>query len=48
MSSNVCCICCIQEDDENFDLSYQFVISNFKYHRFLDVDSHKVSRIVKG
>lgn len=41
-------MCYAQEDDENFDLSYQFAMSNFKYHRFLDVDSHKVTRIVKG
>ena len=41
-------ICYVQEDDENFDLSHQFAVSNFKYHRFLDVDSHKVTRTVKG
>ncbi|XP_025091554.1 gamma-tubulin complex component 5-like [Pomacea canaliculata] len=37
-----------QEGDENFGLCLQFVLSNFRYHRFLDVNSHKVLRLLDG
>lgn len=38
----------MQPQEENFDLCFQYVESNFRYHRFLDVDSFKVSRTIKG
>ncbi|XP_014681607.1 PREDICTED: gamma-tubulin complex component 5-like [Priapulus caudatus] len=34
--------------DENFQICSDFVSSNFRYHRFLDVDSHKITRTLKG
>ncbi|XP_013414718.1 gamma-tubulin complex component 5 isoform X2 [Lingula anatina] len=37
-----------EQGEENYDLCLQFALSNFKYHRFLAVDSHKVSRALKG
>ncbi|XP_071955106.1 gamma-tubulin complex component 5-like [Antedon mediterranea] len=37
-----------QEKSENFQTCLQFVLSNFRFHRFLDVDSHKVERQIKG
>ncbi|CAL9695967.1 unnamed protein product [Knipowitschia caucasica] len=36
------------EDDQNFQLALKFAWSNFKFHRFLDVDSHKVQRSING
>ncbi|XP_053373064.1 gamma-tubulin complex component 5-like isoform X3 [Mercenaria mercenaria] len=36
------------EYEENFAICQQFVISNLKYHRFLSVDSHKVTRQLDG
>lgn len=36
------------EEDHNFQLALKFAWSNFKFHRFLDVDSHKVQRSVTG
>ena len=38
----------IQEDEENFDRCLQYAMSNFKYHRFLDVNSHKMKRDMEG
>ena len=38
----------VQEDEENFDRCLQYAMSNFKYHRFLDVNSHKTKRDVEG
>ena len=38
----------VQEEDENFPLCLQFAQSNFRYHRFLDVDSHRVTRQLEG
>ncbi|XP_076456838.1 gamma-tubulin complex component 5-like [Babylonia areolata] len=37
-----------QESEENFHLCLQFAHSNFRYHRFLDVDSHRVNRLLEG
>uniref|UniRef100_H3C6U4 Gamma-tubulin complex component n=1 Tax=Tetraodon nigroviridis TaxID=99883 RepID=H3C6U4_TETNG len=36
------------EDDQNFQLAVKFAWSNFRFHRFLDVDSHKVQRSING
>jgi hypothetical protein len=41
-------LCCLQPSDENFELCFQYVKSNFRHHRFLDVDSFKVTRAIKG
>ena len=38
----------LKEDEENFDICVQFAVSNLKYHRFLSVDSHKVTRSLHG
>ncbi|XP_059140755.1 gamma-tubulin complex component 5-like [Physella acuta] len=37
-----------QERDENFHLCLTFADSNFKYHRYLSPDSHKIRRAVDG
>ncbi|KAL4222755.1 Cytoplasmic FMR1-interacting protein 1 [Mactra antiquata] len=37
-----------EEYEENFDICHQFVVSNLKYHKFLSVDSHKVTRQLEG
>ncbi|XP_060067402.1 gamma-tubulin complex component 5-like [Ylistrum balloti] len=37
-----------REKEENFNLCLQFATSNVKYHRFLDVDSHKVTDVLNG
>ena len=36
----------IQSDEENYKLCYQYAMSNFKYHRYLSVDSLRVGRSV--
>ncbi|XP_061680338.1 gamma-tubulin complex component 5 isoform X1 [Syngnathoides biaculeatus] len=36
------------EEDHNFQLALKFAWSNFRFHRFLDVDSHKVQRSISG
>ncbi|XP_053177979.1 gamma-tubulin complex component 5 [Scomber japonicus] len=36
------------EEDQNFQLALKFAWSNFKFHRFLDVDSHKIHRSISG
>ncbi|XP_076004762.1 gamma-tubulin complex component 5 [Genypterus blacodes] len=36
------------EEDHNFQLALKFAWSNFKFHRYLDVDSHKVQRSIRG
>ncbi|KAE8294449.1 Gamma-tubulin complex component 5 [Larimichthys crocea] len=36
------------EEDQNFQLALKFAWSNFRFHRYLDVDSHKVQRSVNG
>ena len=36
-----------QPTDENFDICYRFCKSNFKFHRYLDVNSNNVSRVIK-
>ncbi|XP_066094901.1 gamma-tubulin complex component 5 [Saccopteryx bilineata] len=36
------------EADPNFQLCQQFVWSNFRFHRFLDVNSHKVGKTIEG
>ncbi|XP_029938305.1 gamma-tubulin complex component 5 [Salarias fasciatus] len=43
------CICEMEdEEDPNFHLALKFTWSNFKFHRFLVVDSHKVQRSIAG
>ncbi|XP_061182795.1 gamma-tubulin complex component 5-like [Saccostrea echinata] len=37
-----------QEGEENFALCVQFAMSNIKYHRFLSVDSHRVTKSLNG
>ncbi|XP_021343427.1 gamma-tubulin complex component 5-like isoform X1 [Mizuhopecten yessoensis] len=37
-----------REREDNFNLCLQFATSNVKYHRFLDVDSHKITAVLKG
>ncbi|XP_068449197.1 gamma-tubulin complex component 5 [Clinocottus analis] len=45
----ISCIGGVQdEDDQNFQLAHKFAWSNFRFHRYLDVDSHKVQRSVSG
>lgn len=36
------------EADPNFQLSLHFAWSNFRFHRFLDVNSHKVQKTIEG
>jgi len=36
------------EDEEKFHITYDFVMSNFKYQKFLEVDGNKVERITDG
>ncbi|KAJ8299061.1 hypothetical protein KUTeg_023121 [Tegillarca granosa] len=36
------------EKEENFQLCSHFALSNIKYHRYLDVDSHKVTKSLLG
>uniref|UniRef100_A0AAY4EB89 Gamma-tubulin complex component n=1 Tax=Denticeps clupeoides TaxID=299321 RepID=A0AAY4EB89_9TELE len=36
------------EEDHNFQAALKFAWSNFRFHRFLDVDSHKVQRTING
>ncbi|XP_034736673.1 gamma-tubulin complex component 5 isoform X2 [Etheostoma cragini] len=36
------------EDDQNYQLALKFAWTNFRFHRFLDVDSHKVQRSISG
>ncbi|XP_022254247.1 gamma-tubulin complex component 5-like [Limulus polyphemus] len=38
----------LKDDDQNFQLCIEFVDSNFKYHRFLDVNSHQVQKTIDG
>nr|XP_057930124.1 gamma-tubulin complex component 5 isoform X2 [Doryrhamphus excisus] len=46
------CVCGLAEDEDeeepNFQLALKFAWSNFRFHRFLDVDSHKVQRSISG
>ncbi|ERE79024.1 gamma-tubulin complex component 5 isoform 1 [Cricetulus griseus] len=36
------------EADPNFQLALDFAWSNFRFHRFLDVNSHKVEKTIEG
>ncbi|XP_078002437.1 gamma-tubulin complex component 5 isoform X2 [Phascolarctos cinereus] len=36
------------EADSNFQLALHFAWSNFRFHRFLDVSSHKIERTIEG
>ncbi|XP_068599388.1 gamma-tubulin complex component 5 [Brachionichthys hirsutus] len=36
------------EDDQNFQMALKFAWTNFRFHRFLDVDSHKIQRNING
>ena len=38
----------LQPSEENFKLSFQFAKSNFRFHRYLDVNDLNVRRSVKG
>ncbi|KAM4574151.1 gamma-tubulin complex component 5 [Fundulus diaphanus] len=43
------CISGVQdEEDQNFQLALKFAWSNFKFHRYLDADSHKIQRRISG
>uniref|UniRef100_A0A3P8VCE4 Gamma-tubulin complex component n=1 Tax=Cynoglossus semilaevis TaxID=244447 RepID=A0A3P8VCE4_CYNSE len=43
------CICGEEDEEEdNFQLALRFTCSNFRFHRFLDVDSHRVQRSITG
>ncbi|KAM9848381.1 gamma-tubulin complex component 5 [Aulostomus maculatus] len=45
----ISCISGIEdEEDQNFQMALKFAWSNFRFHRFLDVDSHKVQRSISG
>eukprot|EP00064_Thunnus_orientalis_P012123 superscaffoldBa00001818_g12157 len=45
----ISCISGIEdEEDQNFQLALKFAWSNFRFHRYLDVDSHKVQRSING
>lgn len=37
-----------QEVSENFKRSLHFVLSNFKFHRYLDVNSHVTEKTLRG
>ncbi|CAI9739742.1 gamma-tubulin complex component 5-like isoform X1 [Octopus vulgaris] len=42
-------VCDIQDEtSDDFKECYSYSISNFKYHRFLSVDSHKVNQKIDG
>ncbi|XP_051986313.1 E3 ubiquitin-protein ligase HERC2-like [Xyrauchen texanus] len=36
------------EEDQNFQMALKFTWSNFKFHRFLDVNGHNVQRSING
>uniref|UniRef100_A0A671VVT7 Gamma-tubulin complex component n=1 Tax=Sparus aurata TaxID=8175 RepID=A0A671VVT7_SPAAU len=36
------------EEDQNFQLALKFAWSNFRFHRYLDVNTHKVQRSLTG
>ncbi|XP_043853755.1 gamma-tubulin complex component 5 isoform X4 [Dromiciops gliroides] len=36
------------EADNNFQLALHFAWTNFRFHRFLDVSSHKIERTIEG
>ncbi|KAG9349514.1 hypothetical protein JZ751_027959 [Albula glossodonta] len=36
------------EEDQNFQMALKFAWSNFRFHRYLDVNSHKVQRTING
>ncbi|XP_003800202.1 gamma-tubulin complex component 5 isoform X1 [Otolemur garnettii] len=36
------------EGDPNFQLALNFAWSNFRFHRFLDVNSHKIEKTIEG
>uniref|UniRef100_A0A672QNF4 Gamma-tubulin complex component n=1 Tax=Sinocyclocheilus grahami TaxID=75366 RepID=A0A672QNF4_SINGR len=36
------------EEDQNFQMALKFAWSNFKFHRFLDVNRHNVQRSING
>lgn len=37
-----------KEGEKNYDICMDYALSNFNYHRFLDVNSHQVLRAVEG
>ncbi|XP_078401245.1 gamma-tubulin complex component 5 isoform X2 [Cetorhinus maximus] len=42
------CISGVPEEDPDFQMALQFAWSNIRFHRFLDVDSHKITRVIDG
>ena len=42
------CIAGLQQGTENFKIALRFVLSNFRFHRFLDVNSFDVTRKLDG
>nr|XP_006639200.1 PREDICTED: gamma-tubulin complex component 5 isoform X1 [Lepisosteus oculatus] len=36
------------EEDQNFQMALKFAWTNFRFHRYLDVNSHKVQRTISG
>ncbi|XP_043548242.1 gamma-tubulin complex component 5 isoform X2 [Chiloscyllium plagiosum] len=38
----------VPEDDPDFQMALQFTWSNVRFHRFLDVDSQKITRVIDG
>ena len=42
------CFTEFEESDENHQICMDYLLSNFKHHRFLDVDKHKVKRSLDG
>ena len=38
----------LQQGTENFKIALRFVLSNFRFHRFLDVNSFEVTRKIEG
>ncbi|XP_048453519.1 gamma-tubulin complex component 5 isoform X2 [Rhincodon typus] len=38
----------VPEEDPDFQLALQFTWSNVRFHRFLDVDSQKITRVIDG
>ncbi|XP_053561438.1 gamma-tubulin complex component 5 [Bombina bombina] len=45
----ISCMSGIQdEEDHNYQIALQFIWSNFRFHRYLDVSSHNVHRTLEG
>ncbi|PIO26828.1 hypothetical protein AB205_0030610 [Aquarana catesbeiana] len=45
----VSCVSGLHDDsDKNFQLGLQYALSNFRFHRYLDVSSHQIHRTLDG